>query len=196
MPFGLRMSQDVFQFKIDETYRNCLGATGIENDITVHGQDESNHDLHLHDAMERTRMAGIKLNQEKCIIKTFECSFFGMVYTSSGVKPDPEKVMEPPKDKKELHTFLGMVNYLAPFMPNFASHTAPLRELLRDNVDYQWSPSHTRAFDILKCQINTETTLSNYDRSKALCYKWTHQVKAWEPSYYKRTSPLPLHRKP
>ena len=60
MPFGLRMSQDVFQFKIDETYRNCLGATGIADDITVYGRDESNHDLHLHDAMERTRMAGIK----------------------------------------------------------------------------------------------------------------------------------------
>ena len=106
-------------------------------------------------------MAGIKLNQEKCIIKTSECSFFGMVYTLSGVKPDPEKViaiqnMEPPKDKKELHTFLGMVNYLVPFMPNLASHTAPLRELLRDNVDYQWSPSHKRAFDILKCQISAE----------------------------------------
>jgi hypothetical protein len=43
-----------------------------------------------------------------------------------------------------------------------------LRELLRDNVDYQWSPSHTRAFDILKCQISTETTLSYYDRSKAV----------------------------
>ncbi|CAB3999905.1 Hypothetical predicted protein [Paramuricea clavata] len=168
MPFGLRMSQDVFQLKIDETYRNCRGATGIADNITVNGGDESNHNLH--DAMERTRMAGIKLNQEKCIIKTSECSLLGMVYTSSGVKPDPEKViaiqnMETPKDKKELHTFLGMVNYLASFMPNLANHTAPLRELLRDNVDYQWSPSHTRAFDILKCQISTETTLSYYEQS-------------------------------
>jgi hypothetical protein len=34
MPFGLRMSQDVFQFKIYETCRNCLGATGIADDIT------------------------------------------------------------------------------------------------------------------------------------------------------------------
>ncbi|CAB3987750.1 Hypothetical predicted protein [Paramuricea clavata] len=131
---------------IDETYRNCLGATGVADDITVHCQYESNHDLHLHDAMERSRMVGIKLNQEKCI-------------------PDPEKVMaiqsmKPPKDKKELHTFLGMVNYLAPFMPNLPSHTAPLRELLWDNVDYQWFFSYTRAFDILKCQISTETTLS------------------------------------
>ena len=77
MPFGLRMSQDVFQFKIDETYRNCFGANGIADDITVHGRDESNHDPHPHDAMERTRMAGIKLNQEKCIIdQDFRMQFF------------------------------------------------------------------------------------------------------------------------
>ena len=152
-------------------YRNCLGAIGIADDNTVHGQDESHHDLYLHDAMERTRRAGIKLNHEKCIIKTSECSFYGMVYTPSGVKPDPEKVsaiqnIDLPKDKKELHTFLGMVNYLAPFMPNLASHTAPLRELLKDDVDDQWFPSHTRAFEILKCQLSTETTLAYYDRSK------------------------------
>ena len=59
-----------------------------------------------------------------------------------------------------------MVNYLAPFMPNLASHTAPLRELLRNDVDYQWSTSHTRAFETFKCQISTETTLAYYDRSK------------------------------
>ena len=39
--------------------------------------------------------------------------FFGMLYTPDGVKPSPDKVraienLEPPKDKKELHTFLGM----------------------------------------------------------------------------------------
>ena len=29
MSFGLRMNQDIFQFKIDETYRDCQGATGM-----------------------------------------------------------------------------------------------------------------------------------------------------------------------
>jgi hypothetical protein len=106
------MSQDVFQFKIDETYRNCPGTVGIADDITVHGQDAvTDHDLHLHDVMENIRKAGIKLNREKCVVKSSECKSFGMVYTSNGVKPDPKKVvaiqnMEQPKDKKELHTFL------------------------------------------------------------------------------------------
>ena len=55
MPFGLRMSQDVFQRKIDEIYGPCTGAIGIADDVTVHGKGDKDHDLHLHEAMERTR---------------------------------------------------------------------------------------------------------------------------------------------
>lgn len=70
IPFGLRMSQDIFQFKIDETYRDCQGTIGIADDVTVYGKNDREHDIHLHETMERTRKAGIKLNDEKCVIKT------------------------------------------------------------------------------------------------------------------------------
>ena len=117
MPFGVRMSQDIFQFKIDETYRECEGAIGIVDDITVYGKNDKEHDFHLHETIERTRKAGIKLNDEKRVIKTKECNFFGMLYTPDGVKPSPDKGqaiknLEPPKDKKELHTFLRMATYI------------------------------------------------------------------------------------
>ena len=132
MPFGLRMSQDIFQFKIDETYRNCHGAIVIADDITVYGKNEKEHDLHLHEAMEHTRKAGIKLNDEKCVIKTKECNVFGMLYTPDGVKPNPDKiraneVMETPKDKKELYTVLGMVTYMSSFIPKLADLALPIK---------------------------------------------------------------------
>ena len=37
MSFGLRMSQDIFQLKIGEIYRDCQGAIGIADDVTVYG---------------------------------------------------------------------------------------------------------------------------------------------------------------
>ena len=54
--------------------------------------------------MEKTRRAGIKLNYDKCIIKSKSCSFFGNIYTPEDVKPDPSKVdvikkMEAPSTK-------------------------------------------------------------------------------------------------
>ena len=158
MPFGRRMSQDIFQFKIDETYRDCQGAVGIADDVTVYGKNDQEHDLHLHETMERTRKAGIKLNDEKSVIKTKECNFFGMLYTPYGVKPSPDKVraienLKPPKDKKELHTFLGMATYMSSFIPNLAEHTAPLRNLLKENIDFAWNPSHSKAFEKVKSLI-------------------------------------------
>ena len=62
------MSQDIFQKKIDETYEKCRGTVGIADDINVFGT-ESTHDYNLHEAMDRTRKAGVKLNFDKCIVK-------------------------------------------------------------------------------------------------------------------------------
>ena len=61
LPFGVKTSQNTFQKKVDETYYACRGAVGIVDDILVYGT-ESNFDLHLHEVMEATRQASIKLN--------------------------------------------------------------------------------------------------------------------------------------
>ena len=91
-----------------------------------------------------------------------------MLYTPDGIKPSPEKVraiesLEPPKDKKELHTFLGMATYMSSFIPNLADHTAPLRNLLKENADFTWNPSHSKAFEKVKALICTTTTLAYYE---------------------------------
>ena len=88
MPFELRMSHDIFQQNIDQTYENGKDAVGVADDVQVFG-NEKTHDRNLHEAMECTRKAGIKLNFDKCIIKTNCCSLFGNLYILEGVKPDP-----------------------------------------------------------------------------------------------------------
>ena len=115
MPFHLRMSQDSLQQKIDPMYESCKGAAGIADDVQVFG-NEKTHDRNLHEAVEYTRKAGIKLIFDKCVIKTKCCSFFGNLYTPEGVKPDPKKVdaikqMLPPMNKQQVSSFLGMVTY-------------------------------------------------------------------------------------
>ena len=85
-----------------------------------------------------------------------------MLYTPYGVKPSPDKVraienLKPPKDKKDLHTFLGMATYMSSFIPNLADHTAPLRNLLKENVDFAWNPSHSKPFEKVKSLICTTT---------------------------------------
>ena len=47
LPFGLVCSQDIFQKKMDQILKECQGCIGIEDDITVHGYTEAEHDAHL-----------------------------------------------------------------------------------------------------------------------------------------------------
>ena len=82
MPFGLKMSQDFFQYKIDETYGPCEGTIGISDDITVYGRGDKNHDFHLHGTMERTRQANLCLNYEKVCVKQPSVKFFGNIYSA------------------------------------------------------------------------------------------------------------------
>ena len=56
---GWAVSQDIYQKKIDQAFDKCKGPFAIADDIQVYG-DDTNHDMHLHEAMERTRQAGHK----------------------------------------------------------------------------------------------------------------------------------------
>ena len=38
MPFGLKMSQDVFQSKIDQLIEGCVGTTGIADDMIANAE--------------------------------------------------------------------------------------------------------------------------------------------------------------
>ena len=56
-------SQDIYQKKMDQTFDKCKCAFVIADDIQFYGTD-INHDMHLHEAMQKTRQAGLKLNYD------------------------------------------------------------------------------------------------------------------------------------
>lgn len=63
---------------------------------------------------------------------------------------DPNKVqaitdLPDPKNKKEIQTLMGMVNYLGKYLENLSSITEPLRQLQKDE-DFSWEECHIEAF--------------------------------------------------
>ena len=59
-----------------------------------------------------------------------------------------------------------MARYLAQYIPNESSITAPMRELLKRNVEWQWTKSHDAALQQLKKALVESPTLSFYDVSQ------------------------------
>ncbi len=86
--------------------------------------------------MKIAREEGFAFNSSKCVIRQEQIKFFGNIYTSTGIRPDPAKVndiqsMPTPQDKEDLQRFLGMITYLSAFLPNLAKRAQPIRDLLK-----------------------------------------------------------------
>ena len=85
---------------------------------------------------------------------------FGNLYTPEGVKPDPKveaiKQMQPPTNKQQLCSFLGMVTYVSQYMPNISSFTSDLKGLLKKDVLFQCSEANDVAFQKIKNQIRED----------------------------------------
>ena len=92
MPFGLRMSQDVFQTTIEQTFEGCEGVVGIADDIVVFGKTTEEHDCNMHAMLKRCIDTGLKLNPDKCFAKQDKIKFYGVICGQNGVQPNPGKV--------------------------------------------------------------------------------------------------------
>lgn len=117
LPFGLVVSQDIFQKQLDFSLQGLVRVTGIADDSIVYGATEEEHDLNMINLQEHAREQGIVLNKDKIQLKCKEVSFYGHTWSSDGVKPDTKKVlaihdMERPRNTKDLQRFLGLVDFL------------------------------------------------------------------------------------
>ena len=92
----------------------------IADDIMIVGkqQNHRDHDVSLTTLLETARKCNEKLNLNKLHYKKIEVDFFDKTCTTNGHKPAQSKVsaideMPAPTCKKQVQSFIGMVNYLS-----------------------------------------------------------------------------------
>ena len=130
----------------------CENLSGVKvsmDDIIVYAKTRAEHDRRLHKVLQVIREAGVKLNLNKCQIGQPELTFLGEKLTGEGVCPDPKKVeaikkMPDPESKEDLKRALGMVSYLAKFIPNMSVKTTNLRKLLLQDAEWKWTQEQSK----------------------------------------------------
>ena len=121
--------------------------------------------------MQSAKDHGIVFNSAKCHLRQPQIAFYGAVFTAQGMWPNPSKIqalqdLPTPDSQTKLQSFLGLINYLQPFIPGLSTKTQFLHEKL---TEWNWNPSTDSAFQCLKpwiCQTLHKVTLAYYDRSK------------------------------
>ena len=94
--------------------------------------------------------------------------YLGHIIDANGISPDPSKTeaiqkMKAPTTVTELRRFMGMINQLNKFSPHNAHLGQPLRELLKVNATWLWTPHHDEVFSKLTEEISSPRALAHYD---------------------------------
>jgi Integrase core domain. len=97
----------------------------------------------------------------------------GQTFQASGMLPDDTKIeaiqnMPVPMCVKDLQRFLGMINYLASYVPNLSERCTNLRKLLRKDTVWCWESQHDAEFEDLKSIICQSPVLQFFDSSKPI----------------------------
>jgi len=65
LPFGLKVSSDVFQERLNSVLQRLKGITTCVDDVLARGVDSKDHDVNVLRLLETARMNGIKFNPKK-----------------------------------------------------------------------------------------------------------------------------------
>ncbi len=162
----------MFQNAIQHALQGLNGVKNIVDDMIVWGRTQKEHDDNLQALLQRLRDTGLSAKKSKCLFNVDSLWFYSMILSKNGIRPDQEKVVAikntpAPNNVKELHSFLGLVNYCSKFIPNFSTITALLWKLDRKKVPWTWDASHQEAFDQVKSSLSEQCTLAYYDPNRS-----------------------------
>ncbi|XP_036340257.1 uncharacterized protein K02A2.6-like [Rhagoletis pomonella] len=166
--YGLSSTPAIFQKLMEGLLMHLEGVVVFLDDILITAPNRKLHMGRVESVLNILQKAGLKLAKEKCSFFSSSVEYLGHIIDKHGLHTNPKKVREIeniayPKNVKESQAFLGVVNFYRRFLHNVASIGAPLYELLKKDVVFQWSDGCSRAVDELKVALKADTCLAHFN---------------------------------
>ncbi|XP_052747593.1 uncharacterized protein LOC112057181 [Bicyclus anynana] len=113
--------------------------------------------VNMRPKVDRMLAEGIRINRDKCVVARPKLKYLDHVV---GIEPDPGKVqavldMKPPKNLKELRTFLQTCSWFRKFIPQFSEVARPLTDLTTKKRRWHWGEDESNAFEQLKVRLTS-----------------------------------------
>lgn len=136
MPQGMKNSPSVHQCHVNKALCEFIRKFChiYLNDIIIWSQLLEEHQKHVHLIMDALKEDRLYCNSKKSEFFKYSIHFLGHCISLNGIKPNNSKVkcildLSVPCSPSEVCAFLGLVHYLASFLPNLADHTTVLSPL-------------------------------------------------------------------
>jgi len=172
IPMGLCNSPDIFQEKMSELMDGLeFVRTYIDDLLCLTKGTFEEHLEKIELVLQRLLKAGLKVNVTKSFFARSQLEYLGYWITRTGIKPVYDKVkavmkIAEPKTRKELRSFIGVVNYYRDMWVRRSHVLAPLAALTSKSTKWKWEDQHRKAFAMAKRIIAKETLLAYPDFNK------------------------------
>ena len=169
MAMGIKSAPEVWQRTADQIFGDIEGCEVLMDDLLIYAGTLEQHNERLRAVLQRAKERNITFNKEKSKLGLSEIQYMGHILTPHGSKVSADRIkaitdMPCPQSKEDLQRFLGMVTYVGKYIPNLSKKTAPLRELLQQNIAWHWDPPrHGRCLEELKRALTQAPVLRYYN---------------------------------
>ncbi|XP_070051399.1 uncharacterized mitochondrial protein AtMg00860-like [Nicotiana tomentosiformis] len=107
------------------------------------------------DGKVRLRRYNLKLNPAKCAFGVPAGKLLGFIVSHRGIELDPSKVkaihdFPPPKNKKDVMSFLGCLNFIRRFIAQSTVICEQIFRMMRKDAATSWTEECQKAFDKIK----------------------------------------------
>jgi hypothetical protein len=157
MPFGLINVGATFQraMDIDFVGEKDKFIVIYLDDMTVFSRYDEYHLKHLRQTFMKCKKFGLSLNPKKSYFAMNEGKLLGHIVSKEGVRIDPERVeaiklIGLPRNKKEVQSFLGKINFLRRFIPNFVEIMKNIIDMLKKDSEIKWIVEARDSFQQIK----------------------------------------------
>uniref|UniRef100_A0A670IUR3 Gypsy retrotransposon integrase-like protein 1 n=1 Tax=Podarcis muralis TaxID=64176 RepID=A0A670IUR3_PODMU len=158
LPFGLRNAPAAFQRLINSLIHDMSEfCCAYLDDLAVFSESWPEHLKHLQRVLARLQEANLTVKMSKCQFAQGEVVYLGFRVGSGSIKTLEAKIQciqewPRPLVKKDVQSFIGLVNYYRRFINHFSTLAAPLTNLCKKSlpVKVEWTEECQRAFDLLK----------------------------------------------
>jgi len=169
---GLTNSPDIFQEKMSKLMQDLEFARAYLDDLLVISKGSfEEHLKFLEQALTRLSEAGLKVNISKSTFCKHDLEYLGYYISRKGIQPITKKVeailkIATPTKRKEVRSFLGMVNFYRDMWPKRSEILAPLTALTSSTTKWRWTEVEEKTFQEMKRGMTRETLLAFPDFSK------------------------------
>lgn len=127
--------------------------------------------LNLRRVFEKCRKFGISLNPKKTLFGLEEGKWLGHIISKDCIKIDHNRVeailrIDPLRNKKEVQTFIGKINFLQIFIPNLAKNLKAVTEMLKKDTKIKGHNDENDYFTKVKKTSTTAPILLSPDFTK------------------------------